>query len=64
MERSAIRGSLSIGPGFRVPLQPGYELTSSFRLRHCERPQGARQSMVRLALGKLVDCFVGEASSQ
>ena len=39
-ERSAIRGSLSIGPGLRVPLRPATRLSRSFRLRYCERPQG------------------------
>jgi hypothetical protein len=28
MERSEIRGSLSIGPGLRVPLHPGYKLAT------------------------------------
>jgi hypothetical protein len=28
MERSEIRGSLSIGPGLRVPLHPGYKLVT------------------------------------
>ena len=47
----SVPGSVSLHPGY------GHFVIASAR-------KGARQSMVRLALGMPVDCFVGGASSR